>query len=220
MSEDWTMCATMYTFSSCKSARTGFCTYYSLKLRRVRILPLQLLPRQQWHSVKRQLLKMGRKRRLSCSSFWVAALLWSELTASKNWNVKPTHVMYKHVWGPSHCNCCVGFCIKELMGQERKDACSGKIAPSFFFLSFHCSACFSISCTHFGWSLQRKTGSSHTSCQTFLTLWQNCAFHKCHCECWSEENSVSTIKQIAVKCTYSALARVRILHSVSRTRTL
>lgn len=62
------------------------------------------------------------------------------------------------------------------------------------FISFHCSACFSISCTHFGWSLQRKTGSSHTSCQAFLTLWQNCAFHKCHCECWSEENSVSTKK--------------------------
>lgn len=84
------------------------------------------------------------------------------------------------------------------------------------FLSLHCSACFSISCTHFGWSLQRKTWSSHTSCQAFLTLWQNCAFHKCHCECWSEKNSVSTKKQIAIKHTYSALARVRILYSVSR----
>ena len=86
------------------------------------------------------------------------------------------------------------------------------------FIFFHCSACFSISCTHFGWSLQRKTGSSHTSCRAFLTLWQNCAFHKCHCECWSEENSVSTKKQIAINILtlYSALASVGILHSVSR----
>lgn len=84
---------------------------------------------------------------------------------------------------------------------KRKEGCLFWKDLSEVFISFHCSACFSISCTYFGWSLQRKTGSSHTSRQAFLTLWQNCAFHKCHCKCWSEENSVSTKNQTAIKQT-------------------
>lgn len=55
------------------------------------------------------------------------------LQPTKTWNVTPTHVTYRHVWVTGHCNCCVGFCVKELMGKERKDACSGKISQSFYF---------------------------------------------------------------------------------------